>query len=244
MQSGGMLNFDMNDSDTNTPLTIYIDGDVPGKSFNYERNSNGFVNSTFKLTPQCGDDLSGCYTDFAEFNVTGNFCDFDEYGSICEDESENVRPHKFKICDIAGNCNTESAKINFYDPVKPTMGDWGVTNGGGILSTIAAGFIESLTINGLEDPASDVGVYTVDSYVCEHSNDFVLDADVCIEREIACAVSAWGHGVKTWNADNSNYSDCTVNCPPDLELDPTTGECKRTCYTDKFPYCFAVEPEA
>ncbi len=238
-------------------LMIFIDGTAPDPNFDFKKsdgnslNSGDFVNSTFQLTLNCGDNLSGCYKNFAGFDVTGNFCDPGSVtnGNICKDSSHNVRPYQFKICDKAGNCQIKPAKIDFYDPVKPTMGDFGfdATNNGfwnNFGSNIASGYITDFKVKDIMDPAEG-SLTSVDNYVCEHSSDFVLDTNVCIEKQLAVcdAVTSPFFNVDycEWDSNSSTYVP-HGSCPDGMTYNVTSGECEKSCYTDRFPYCFNVQP--
>ncbi len=240
---------------------IIIDGAAPNVDFGFSGDNYNsltkFANNTFRMKPKCDDNLAKCYRNFASFPVTGNFCDPAEnsdHKAICKDSSGTaVRVHKFKICDRAGNCNTRSAGINFFDPVKPTMGNlvFKLPDGRKIVlgnNNVSAEYTNNLILKNVEDPAtgtlSDPNI-VLDDYVCNNSNEFSLDDSnkVCVENFINCATGPWSHGYCTWDDINNVYVGPVVNCPNGTTYNSTTNECDPSCYHDRFPYCFAVEPE-
>ena len=239
--------------------TIIIDGSEPNVGFDFSNLSeNEFANNTFGLRPKCDDDFAKCYRDFAIFPVTGNFCDpvdNPDHDGICKNpDTNNVRVHKFKICDKAGNCNTKSAGINFFDPVKPSMGDAGFGGFGsfsgifGNASDISADFTQNFSLQNVEDP--EIGTLSnpsliIDPYVCKNSTEFSLDDsnNVCVEKVIACATGPWSHGTCEWDDGTDTYTNPIISCPNGTTYNNATNQCEPSCYTDRFPYCFAVEPE-
>lgn len=266
-------------------LGIIIDSTNPSPKFNFAKSvvegaltegtiSNGpdidyqegdYINDKFGIQPKCNDGQNGtgCFTDFAGFYVRGNFCDSAEDDrSFCS--GDGTYAHEFKICDLAGNCKTESADIDFYDPVSPTEGGGDFINnlgaGGSIFNLdiyngfpffeegtsgdnvdpvdIAATSLYNFGLRNVQDASTESGLPEDDAFVCKNSSEFTNVSNICIENIIACAESVFGRGECVYNEVIDDYV-FEIDCPDNFE-DNGSGECIPSCYYDRFPYCFSI----
>jgi len=104
--------------------------------------------------------------------------------------------------------------------------------------------IYNFSLKGTADPLiGEISIMeSIDDHVCSRSDEFqvktVEGKDICIEKEVVCALSAWGRGIST----NGGVT-CEIKPPDgfvwvDTDGDGNVDTLVQSCYHDRFPYCF------
>lgn len=258
------------------PIKIIIDSKSPNQTFTFKKlsedviNDGEFINEQFTNTPVCGDAGVGCYAGgdsvYTAFNTKGNFCD----SSLPVGNTRTFcgAIHEFKVCDIVGNCNTQSVDIDFYDPVAPVTlgGDFIQTEGANVNSIFDTAEWEEITaVEANQNPTQLSGSFNsnnvlsgvsispenIYSFGLRGTNDprestsEMSDSSACEQSNDfyvdngMCVEKEVVCALSPYDRGISTKGEgCTVICPPNFNDLDGNGICEPECYYDKFPYCF------
>ena len=176
-----------------------------------------FTNQPVTVSITCQDQDSECVTPIQNFTVVGNFC---EDALKCNTQAAR----EFEVCDIVGNCQTETITINGYDPVPPSVEALLINGAPATIATEEPSLsLRYADPNRVEASNLDLAFNT---QICHEDNPFFrLNKETwqCSERLRPCVISSPN---SIWRGEA--YDDvCKPSCPEGFKFQD--GNCKIIC---------------